>query len=230
MPFKRFSTMARQLEAPTTQHAQIEAQLLGDLTQCNIRLASLIGNEHLAIPNTLNREFAADYPNQIWCGDVTYVWTGKRWSYLAVVLDLYARQVVGWAMSNSPDSALTAKALRLAYESRGRPKGLIFHSDQGCHYTSLKFRQTLWRFQIKQSMSRRGNCWDNAPMERFFRSLKTEWMPTTGWRSFDEAKAAVSRYITGYYSLLRPHTFNGGLTPTTAEAMFENNLLTCDQI
>ena len=188
------------------------------------------GNGHLAIPNTLNREFAADYPNQIWCGDVTYVWTGKRWSYLAVVLDLYARQVVGWAMSNSPDSALTAKALRLAYESRGRPKGLMFHSDQGCHYTSLKFRQTLWRFQIKQSMSRRGNCWDNAPMERFFRSLKTEWMPTTGWRSFDEAKEAVSRYITGYYSLLRPHTFNGGLTPTTAEAMFENNLLTCDQI
>ena len=111
-------------------------------------------NEHLAIPNTLNREFTTDYPNQIWCGDVTYVWTGKRWSYLAVVLDLYSRQVVGWAMSNSPDSALTAKALRLAYESRGRPKGLMFHSDQGCHYTSLKFRQTLWRFQIKQSMSR----------------------------------------------------------------------------
>ena len=112
------------------------------------------GNEHLGIPNTLNREFTTDYPNQIWCGDVTYVWTGKRWSYLAVVLDLYSRQVVGWAMSNSPDSALTAKALRLAYESRGRPKGLMFHSDQGCHYTSLKFRQTLWRFQIKQSMSR----------------------------------------------------------------------------
>ena len=78
-------------------------------------------------------------------------------------------------------------------------------------------------------MSRRGNCWD-TPMERFFRSLKSEWMPTTGWRSFNEAKVAISRYIAGYYSLLRPHTFNGGLTPATAEAMFENNLLTCDQI
>ena len=76
------------------------------------------GNEHLAIPNTLNREFTVGCPNQIWCGDVTYIWTGKRWSYLAVVLDLYARQVVGWAMSNSPDSALTAKALWLAYGSR----------------------------------------------------------------------------------------------------------------
>ena len=90
------------------------------------------------------------------------------------------------------------KALRLAYESRGRPKSLIFHSGQGCHYARLKFRQTLWRFQIKQSMSRRGNCWDNAPMERFFKSLKTEWLPTIGWRSFDEAKVAVSRYMTGY--------------------------------
>jgi putative transposase len=125
------------------------------------------GNEHLAIPNTLSREFTVGYPNNIWCGDATYVWTGKRWSYLAVVIYLYACQVVGWAMSNLPDSALTAKALRLAYESRGRPKSLTFHSDQGCHYSSLKFIQTLWRFQIRQSMSRRGNCWDNAPMERF---------------------------------------------------------------
>lgn len=188
------------------------------------------GNEHLAIPNMLNREFTADYPNQIWCGDVTNIWIGKCWSYLAVVLGLYARQVVSWTMSNSPDSALTAKALRLAYESHVRPKGLLFHSDQGCHYTSLKFRQPLWRFQIKQRMSRRRNCWDNTPMERFFRSLKTEWMPTTGWQSFDDTKAVVSRYITGYYYLLRPHTFNGGLTPTTAEAMFEHNLLTCDQV
>lgn len=178
------------------------------------------GNEHLSIPNTLNREFTVDSPNQVWCGDVTYIWTGKRWSYLAVVLDLYARQIVGWAMSNSPDSELTTKALRLAYESRGRPKGVMFHSDQGCHYTSLEFRQTLWRLQITQSMSRRGNCWDNAPMERFFRSLKTEWMPTVGWRSFDEAKREISRYITGYYSQLRPHTFNGGLTPATAEAIY----------
>jgi len=141
------------------------------------------GNEHLAIPNTLNREFAADYPNQIWCGDVTYVWTGKRWSYLTVVLDLYARQVVGWAMSNSPVSALTAKALRLAYESRGRPEGLMFHSDQDCHYTSLKFRQTLWRFQIKQSMSRRGNCWDNAPNGAFLQELENR-MDADDWLAF----------------------------------------------
>ena len=124
------------------------------------------------IPNVLNREFDPTGPNQVWCGDVTYIWTGKRWSYLAIVLDLFARKPVGWALSNSPNSELTAKALTMAYQSRGRPEEVFFHSDQGSHYTSLKFRQYVWRFQMKQSMSRRGNCWDNSPMERFFRSLK----------------------------------------------------------
>jgi len=178
--------------------------------------------EHIAIPNHLDRQFDVDRPNKVWCGDVTYVWTGSRWSYLAVVLDLYARKVVGWSISNSPDSHLTSKALRMAFEYREQPKGLMFHSDQGCHYTSIKFRQTLWRLQIKQSLSRRGNCWDNAPMERFFRSLKTEWVPTTGYRSFVDAKYEITRYITGYYSQLRPHTFNNGLSPNEAEARFRN--------
>ena len=127
-------------------------------------------NEHLAMPNILNREFDIKNPNQVWCGDVTYVWIGKRWAYLAIVLDLFSRKPVGWAFSLSPDSQLTNKALMNAYESRGQPKGIIFHSDQGMHYTSKKFRQSLWRCQIKQSMSRGENCWDNAPMERFFRS------------------------------------------------------------
>jgi len=109
---------------------------------------------------------------------VTYIWTGQRWSYLAVVMDLFARKPVGWAFSRSPNSGLTKQALHMAYELRGRPSGVMFHSDQGSHYTSINFRQNLWRLQIKQSMSRRGNCWDNAPMERFFRSLKSEWVPT----------------------------------------------------
>lgn len=136
------------------------------------------------IPNLLDRQFAVTQPNQVWCGDVTYIWTGNRWAYLAVVMDLFARKPVGWAMSFSPDSELTCKALSHAFESRVRPQGLMFHSDQGSHYTSRKFRQLLWRCQITQSMSRRGNCLDNSPMERFFRSLKTEWVPTIGYRSY----------------------------------------------
>ena len=172
---------------------------------------------HLAIDNTLDRAFTVDRPDVAWCGDVTYVWTGRCWSYLAGVLDLFARKPVGWALSTSPDSKLTAKALTRAYESRGKPQEVLFHSDQGSHYTSNYFRQHLWRYQIEQSMSRRGNCWDNAPMERFFRSLKSEWIPEIGYRSFMEAEIMISQYITGYYSAYRPHRHNGGLPPNKAE-------------
>ena len=176
--------------------------------------------EHIEIPNHLDRQFQVTKPNQIWCGDVTYVWTGNRWAYLAVVIDLFARKAIGWSMSFSPDSALTGKALSMAFESRGKPKGLMFHSDQGCHYTSRRYRQLLWRYQIKQSLSRRGNCWDNSPMERFFRSLKTEWVPAAGYRNFAEAKTSITSYIVGYYSQVRPHQYNGGLTPNESERRY----------
>lgn len=176
--------------------------------------------EHVDIPNHLARQFAVTAPNQVWCGDVTYIWSGNRWSYLAVVIDLFARKPIGWAMSYSPDSELTGKALSMAWELRGKPKDVMFHSDQGSHYTSRKYRQLLWRCQIKQSMSRRGNCWDNSPMERFFRSLKTEWVPVTGYGSLIEATASVVSYITGYYSQLRPHQYNGGLTPNESEKRY----------
>ena len=175
---------------------------------------------HLEIPNRLDRQFDADAPNQVWVGDITYVWAGKRWSYLAMVIDLFARRPIGWAMSLTPDSELTKKALTMAYEARGQPKGVMFHSDQGTQYTSLSFRQQLWRYQMVQSMSRRGNCWDNSPMERFFRSLKTEWMPEVGYESFEQAKSSIIEYVIGYYSQFRPHTHNGGLAPNVAEAQY----------
>ena len=140
-----------------------------------------------------------------------------------MVLDLYARTPVGWALSNSPDSELTAAALTMAYESRQQPEGVLFHSDQGSHYTSLNFRRRLWRHRMTQSMSRRGNCWDNAPMERFFRSLKTEWVPVLGYRSFADAKRSIISYLTGYYSLTRPHSHNGGLPPKRAEEIYWNS-------
>ena len=179
--------------------------------------------EHVAIPNLLDRQFAVTEPNQVWCGDVSFIWTGNRWAYLAVVMDLFARKPIGWAMSYSPDSSLTCQALTMAFEYRGQPKNVMFHSDQGTHYTSRKFRQLIWRYRLTQSMSRRGNCWDNSPMERFFRSLKTEWVPTTGYRSFTEAKRKVGDYILGYYSRLRPHSYNGGLTPNESEKRYWNS-------
>jgi putative transposase len=181
---------------------------------------------HVAIPNILKRQFSVVVPNTYWCGDVTYIWTGNRWSYLAVVLDLFGRKIIGWTLSNSPDSELTIQALMMAYESRGQPQGVIFHSDQGTHYTSRKFIQRLWRYQITQSMSRRGNCWDNAPMERFFRSLKTEWVPTVGYKNFNEAKQAVIGYIMNYYNQTRPHTYNAGLSPNESERRYSLNYKT----
>ena len=174
-------------------------------------------HERPDIPNHLNREFTVSAPNQVWCGDITYIWAGMAWVYLAVVIDLYARRVVGWAISNHPDTALVIKAVEVAYEQRGSPSGVMFHSDQGSQYASLEYQQRLWRYQMKQSMSRRGNCWDNAPMERLFRSLKTEWIPTTGYSTLLEAQKDISRYLMGYYNEYRPHTHNGGFSPVRAE-------------
>ena len=176
------------------------------------------GEESVVAPNHLNREFSVTGPNQVWCGDVTYIWAGTQWLYLAVVLDMYARRVVGWAMSTSPDSRLTTQALTVAYESRGRPAGVMFHSDQGCHYTSLAYRQKLWQYGMKQSMSRRGNCWDNAPMERFFRSLKTEWIPSVGYQNVDHAKEDVLKYVASHYNHVRPHSYNGYKSPVRMES------------
>jgi len=172
--------------------------------------------ERVDIPNTLARNFKPERPNQVWTGDITYIWAG-RWVYLAVVLDLYKRRVVGYAMSDKADAALAIAALDMAWQQRGKPKGVMFHSDQGCQYTALSFRQTLWRCQLQQSMSRRGNCWDNAPTERLFRSLKTEWVPKTGYENLTEAKSDISRYLLGYYNHRRPHSFNAGLPPVIAE-------------
>jgi len=169
------------------------------------------------IPNHLDREFALAQPNQVWCGDITYIWSGQRSSDLAVVLDLYARRVVGWAMSSSPDADLVVKALDHACEQRGQPEKVMFHSDQGNQYASRKFRQSLWRYRIAQSMSRRGNCWDNAPMERLFRSLKSEWIPTLLYRNLPEAKKDVGSYLMDYYNQLRPHAFNQGISPVATE-------------
>ena len=179
---------------------RVDGELVGRHLPANVwvKWSRSLLQPHSNIANTLDREFSPTQPNQVWCGDVTYIWTGRRWSYLAVVLDLFARKPVGWALSNSPNSELTVNALTMAYESRRRPEGVLFHSDQGSHYTSLKFRQHVWRYRMKQSMSRRGNCWDNSPMERFFRSLKTEWVPELGYRSFADAQRSIVSYMTGY--------------------------------
>jgi putative transposase len=173
--------------------------------------------ERVDIPNRLNRQFNVEVPNRVWCGDITFIWAQGRWHYLAVVMDLFTRRIVGWAFSARPDADLVVQALDMAFEQRGRPSGVMFHSDQGSQYASRKLRQRLWRYRIQQSMSRRGNCWDNSPMERVFRSLKTEWIPSTGYTTAVEAGRDISYYLMQRYNQIRPHQFNGGLAPAIAE-------------
>jgi putative transposase len=186
-------------------------------TQLRKHKYKIADHESKIAPNLLNREFTVEAPNKVWSGDVTYIWAGTKWLYLAIVIDLYARKVVGWSCSDSPDSSLTCAALRMAFESRGRPTGVMFHSDQGCHYTSLQYRQLLWRYRMIQSMSRRGNCWDNAPTERFFRSYKVEWMPKEFYSTYEEAERDVLKYIIQHYNSARGHSYNNYLSPNAAE-------------
>lgn len=136
---------------------------------------------------------------------------------MAAIIDLLARRVLGWAFSANPDADLVIKALDMAYEQRGRPQNVLFHSDQGSQYGSRSFRQRLWRYRFKQSMSRRGNCHDNAPMERLFRSLKTEWVPEVGYMSASLAQQDIGRFLMQRYNWQRPHQFNSGLEPAVAE-------------
>lgn len=170
-------------------------------------------DESKIAPNLLKRQFNVEAINLVWCGDVTYVWS----LYLAVVMDLYARKIVGWACYDSPNTDLTCAALRMAFEQRGHPKNLIFNSDQGRHYSSLQYRQMLWKYQITQSMSQRGNYWDYAVIERFFRSFKTEWMPKYGYNSFKEAELDCINYTLKHYNTKRGYSYNNYMTPTAAE-------------
>ena len=177
---------------------------------------------HKQFSNELNRAFVISQPNKVWCGDITYVWAGNRWAYLAAVMDLFNRKIIGWSLSCSPNTDLTIQAFKMAFESRNRPADLMFHSDQGSTYTSHAFTDFIRKNGAKQSMSRRGNCWDNAPMERFFRSLKTECVQASGYRAFDEAEKSIRNYIVDYYCEVRPHQYNCGLSPNEKERLYWN--------
>ncbi|WOB61653.1 IS3 family transposase [Pseudomonas sp. NBB] len=174
------------------------------------------GAEALIAENQLKRNFKVSAINEVWCGDVTYIQVGRRWLYLAAVIDLYARRVVGWAFSMIVDANLACNALRMAAESRGRPAGVMFHSDQGCQYTSHKLRAALDEYNLKQSMSHRGQCWDNAAMERFFGALKSEWVPAEGYETEAQARVDIQAYLMRY-NLKRLHSYNGYETPVAME-------------
>ena len=170
-------------------------------------------------PNRLNRDFTADAPNRKWVTDITYLSTTAGWVYLAVVLDLFSRKVVGWQLGDSLATELVSQALRSAIEAR-RPAGqeLVHHSDRGCQYTSDAYQQTLRTLGITCSMSRTGDCYDNAVMERFFWSLKHEWTNHETFANLPAARLSVFKYIETFYNAQRLHQTLGYQTPNQYEA------------
>ena len=167
--------------------------------------------------NVLNRQFSPQAPNQVWGTDITYLWTQEGWIYLAVVIDLYSRRVVGWAMDRRMKKALVIRALMMAISLRRPPPGLIHHSDRGSQYASHAYQALLKQHDMIPSMSRKGNCWDNAPVERFFSSLKREWTGDRLYRTRQEAIADVREYVAVYYNSLRLHSTLGYKTPMDFE-------------
>ncbi len=172
-------------------------------------------------PNQLDRNFTAEAPNRKWVTDITFLPTAHGWVYLAVVLDLFGRKVVGWSIGNSLATELVSDALRCAIENR-RPDGkkLLHHSDRGCQYTSNAYQQTLRTLGIECSMSRTGNCYDNAVMERFFWSLKHEWTKHESFDNLEEARLSVFKYIETFYNRERIHQTLGYKTPDQCEAEY----------
>ncbi len=172
---------------------------------------------HPVAPNLLNREFAATEPNKKWVTDITYIPTAQGWLYLAVILDLYSRLVVGWSMSGNGDEHLVEHALGQAL-ARRRPKAeLLHHSDRGSHYTSRAYQSRLEQAGMLVSISRKGTCWDNAVMESFFGTLKDECVGSTIYSSHDEARLALFTYLEVYYNRVRRHSTLGYVSPFVDE-------------
>jgi putative transposase len=166
-------------------------------------------------PNRLDQNFETEHPDQVWTADITYLATGEGWLYLAIVLDLYTRQIVGWAMRERMTKDLVIDALRMAWFRRRPQAGLIHHSDRGSQYCSHDFQTQLAEYGMRSSMSRKGNCWDNAPTESFFNSLKNERVHGVRYETRDEARADVFDYIEVFYNRSRRHSALGGISPVS---------------
>lgn len=171
------------------------------------RVRTTDSNHSLPVaPNVLQRDFQATAPNRVWVSDITYIGTDEGWLFLAATMDLFSRRIVGWSMSTAMPAALVVDALRMAIEQRCPKPGLTHHSDRGCQYASAEFRTELARHGIVASMSRKGDCYDNAAMESFNHTLKTELVHRQHYRTIAEARAAVFDYIESFYNRERSHS------------------------
>jgi putative transposase len=168
-------------------------------------------------PNLLNQQFQTDHPDYIWCSDITYLWTLEGWLYLAVIIDLYSRKVVGWALDSQLKTSLVLEALHQAYWRRKPDKGLIHHSDRGSQYAAHDYQQQLKTFGMIPSMSRKGNCYDNAIAESFFHTLKNDQFGDQIYSTREEARQGVIDYIEMFYNSYRLHSSLGYMAPNDFE-------------
>jgi len=182
------------------------------------RVTTLANPAHPVVENSLARDFTASKPNERWVTDISYVWTEEGWCYLAVILDLFSRAVVGWALDTTLSTRLPLAALDMAIRRRRPASGLLHHSDRGCQYTSAEYREALTELGVAVSMSRKGNCWDNAVAESFFATLKTELVYGRHWSTRFELRAAVFEYIEVFYNRRRLHSSIGYKTPAELES------------
>lgn len=179
-------------------------------------------NHNLPIaPNILDRDFYASNKDEKYVGDITYISTGEGWLYLATVIDLYSRKVVGWSMDDTMKVSLVNNALNMALRHRTPKKGLIWHTDRGSQYASYSHKDLLEKYNITQSMSRKGNCWDNAVAESFFKSLKNELVYQTVFYTKKQAKQEIFKYIELFYNRVRSHSYLNGLSPVEFEEKIE---------
>ncbi len=173
-------------------------------------------------PNLLKQDFSVDRPDAVWVSDITYIWTRQGWMYLAAILDLYSRKVVGWSLAERMTSSLVCDALDAAVRLRRPAPGLVFHSDRGSQYASRVFRRRLWRCRMRQSMSRKGNCWDNAVAESFFATVKKELVRNHAFETRAHARGEVFEYIEVFYNRRRAHSLLGYETPNGFESCITN--------
>ncbi len=183
----------------------------------HVRVTTRANARHPVAPNVLQRDFRATRPNERWVTDISYVWTNEGWCYLAVILDLYSRAVVGWALDTHLTTRLPLAALDAALRRRRPDGGLLHHSDRGCQYTSTDYQAALRRLGVVVSMSRKGNCWDNAVAESFFATIKEELVYRRNWQGRNQLRSAVFEYIEVFYNRRRLHSALGYRAPIQFE-------------
>jgi len=215
-------TDALHKQGMTVNHKKVAKVMKREGLQCRLRKRFKIcttdsKHEYAIAPNGLNRAFAQDSPNKVWVADITYIHTLEGWLFCALVMDLFSRRIVGWALDSHMPQGLTQEALRVALGQRQPAKGLMHHSDRGSQYAATAYRELLKATGIEVSMSRRGNCWDNAVMESGNAALKVECVNRETFQTREQAKLAVVAYI-GYYNTERSHSTLGYETPQQFEA------------